>query len=67
MKLPSIDTVVMALLIIGGLNAGLASTFDLNVIHDVIGSGTAADVLYALIGLSAVYTVAGMLGITSNE
>jgi uncharacterized membrane protein YuzA (DUF378 family) len=62
MKLPSIDTAALFLLIIGGLNAGVDAVFEYNAIGELLGSGTAATVAYALMGMSAIYMLATHMG-----
>lgn len=59
----TVDLVALVLVIIGGLNwglVGLGSLLDmqLNLVQLTIGqvSGTAADVVYILVGLAALYT-----------
>lgn len=67
MKLPSIDTTALFLLIIGGLNASVASVFDYNVIARVAGGDSiASTVIYALMGLSAVYMIADRMGVMNH-
>jgi len=68
MKLPSIDTMALFLLIIGGINAGVAAVFDYNVLSEAIGSSSAAStVVYALIGLSGLYMLANHMGWVKND
>ena len=46
----------LALIIIGGFNWGLVGFFDYNLVDALFGSGSALSrVIYALVGLSAVY------------
>jgi uncharacterized membrane protein YuzA (DUF378 family) len=47
--------VAFALTIIGGLNWGLVGAFDLDLVNLILGSGIVADIVYILVGLSAVY------------
>jgi uncharacterized membrane protein YuzA (DUF378 family) len=47
--------VAFALTIIGGLNWGLVGAFDLDLVNLILGSGIIADIVYILVGLSAVY------------
>lgn len=42
-----------ALVLIGALNWGIVSLFDTNVVAEVFGTGTVSDVLYTLMGVSA--------------
>ena len=47
-----------ALVIIGAINWGLVGFFDYNLVDALFGSGSAlARIVYALVGLSAVYVV----------
>lgn len=67
MKMPRIDTIALILLIVGGLNAGVATVFDFNVVGEVLGSGSLSDALSVLTGLSALYMLAGHMGIISSD
>ncbi len=67
MKLPNIDTVAMYLLILGGLNAGVDSVFDYNAIGQIAGSGSVNTIIYALMGLSAVYMLADRWGVMGSN
>jgi uncharacterized protein len=54
--LNAIDWVAMILLIVGGLNWGLTGFFGFNLVSWIFGDMTAASrVIYALVGISAVY------------
>jgi len=50
----AIHIIAVVLLIIGGLNWGLTA-FNFNVVTTVFGSGTIANVIYILVGLSALW------------
>jgi uncharacterized membrane protein YuzA (DUF378 family) len=68
MRLPNIDTMALFLLIIGGLNAGVSAVFEYNVIGELVGGNSnASTVVYALIGLSACYMLAGHMGWTKGR
>lgn len=43
----------LTLIILGALNWGIVGLFDTNVIAEIFGSGTVSDVLYVLVGVSA--------------
>jgi len=59
-SLKTFDVIFAVLLIIGGLNWGLVGLFDFNLVEAIFGVGTAATrVIYALVGLSALYDVFG--------
>jgi uncharacterized protein len=42
----------LALVIIGALNWGIVGLFGTNVVEEILGTGTAADVVYVIVGLS---------------
>jgi uncharacterized membrane protein YuzA (DUF378 family) len=55
----SIYTVALVLIVIGGINWGLVGVFDYNLVDSLFGEGSAlARVIYALVGLSALYVLA---------
>lgn len=47
------DPLWIALLIVGGLNWAILALFNTNVVAEIFGTGTAADVVYVLVGLAA--------------
>jgi len=51
--LKRLDPLWIALLIVGGLNWAIVALFDTNVVAEVFGTGTAADVVYVLVGIAA--------------
>lgn len=57
MKLNTIDIIALVLVIVGGLNWGLVS-MKYNLVEAILGQGAAAAVVYALVGLSAIYIAA---------
>jgi uncharacterized membrane protein YuzA (DUF378 family) len=68
MKLPSIDTMAMYLLLLGGINAGINAVFDYDAIHRVIGGNSSVNtVVYALIGLAACYMLADRWGVLDRS
>ncbi len=48
-----LEPLALLLMIVGGLNWGIVALFDTNVIAEIFGSGTVTDVVYVLVGLSA--------------
>jgi uncharacterized protein len=46
--------VTFLLLVVGGLNWLLIGALDLDLVTTILGSGAAADVVYILVGLSAI-------------
>ncbi len=55
--LKRLDPLWIALLIVGGLNWAILALFDTNVVTEIFGSGTVADVLYVLVGIAALMFV----------
>ena len=51
-----LDIIALILVIIGGLNWGLA-VFDYNLVSAIFGIGTVAKVIYGLVGLAALYLI----------
>ena len=54
-KFSTLDWVAFILVIIGGLNWGLVGLMDYDLVMGILGGGTAADIVYDLVGLSALY------------
>ena len=64
MRVNSLDGIAEALIIVGGINWGLVGFFNYNLVDAVFGFGsTASRVIYALVGLSAVYMIYASLKI----
>lgn len=59
--LKRLDPLWIALLIIGGLNWAIIALFDTNVVAEIFGAGTAADVMYVLVGVAALMFVPRLL------
>ncbi len=58
-KLNAFDWITLVLVIVGGLNWGLVGFFDFNLVAFLFGDMTVvARIVYALVGLSAVYLAA---------
>ncbi len=53
-----LHTVTFILVVVGALNWGLVGAFDFNLVAKILGTGMAANVVYILVGLAAVYEVA---------
>lgn len=57
-NLNAFDWVALLILIIGGVNWGLISLFNLDIVSYIFGTMTMLTrVIYGLVGLSAVYTI----------
>jgi len=58
MKMNALDKAVYTLLVVGGLNWGLVGFFKYNLVDKIFGvESTGSRVVYALVGLAAVYGV----------
>lgn len=58
MRLSFVDNLAYILTVVGGLNWGLVGFFDYNLVDEIFGVGsTASRVVYAVVGLSAVYLI----------
>ena len=58
-----VNVIALVLIIIGGLNWGLVGFFDYNLVDAIFGTDSAvARVVYALVGLAAVYKLAVAIG-----
>lgn len=68
MKINAMDYVAMVLVIVGGLNWGLVGVFKYNLVDSIFGEGSAlARIVYALVGLSAVYMVYTLSKLAGNK
>jgi len=54
-KINSMDWLVIILVIIGGLNWGLIGFFNFDLVAAIFGTMSLSRIIYALVGLSAVY------------
>ncbi len=52
-----LDPLWITLLILGGLNWAILALFDTNVVAEIFGSGTGADIVYVLVGVAALMFV----------
>jgi uncharacterized membrane protein YuzA (DUF378 family) len=59
--LKRLDPLWVALLIIAGLNWAILALFDTNVVAEIFGTGTAADVVYVMAGLAALMFIPRLL------
>lgn len=58
-----VNIVALVLIIIGGLNWGLVGFFDYNLVDALFGTGSVvARVVYALVGVAALYKLAIAIG-----
>jgi len=47
-----LEPVWLAFVVVGAINWGLVGVFDWNLVEEIFGSGTVADVIYVIVGLS---------------
>ena len=55
------EPLALFLMIVGALNWGIVGLFETNVITEVFGTGTVTDVIYVLVGVSALVWVPRLL------
>lgn len=60
-KMNALDWLAFILVIVGGLNWGLA-VFNFNLVSTILGDGLITKIVYALVGLSALYGLIRILG-----
>ena len=51
------EPIWLALVVLGALNWGIVGLFDTNVVEEILGTGTATDVVYVVIGLAGLLMV----------
>lgn len=62
-----INVIALILILVGGLNWGLVGFFDFNLVDAVFGEGsTLARVVYALVGVAALYKVVVAIGVRAT-
>lgn len=62
MKMNAADYTAWVLIVVGGLNWGLVGVFDYNLVDSLFGvDSTLSNVVYALVGLAAVYSLVSVL------
>ena len=68
MKMNALDKAVYLLLVVGGLNWGLVGFFKYNLVDKIFGvESTVGRVVYALVGLAAVYGVYTIVSMMASE
>lgn len=56
-----LGVLALVLLVVGGLNWGLVGLLNFNLVTTLLGEGMLANIVYILVGLSAVYVAATSL------
>jgi uncharacterized membrane protein YuzA (DUF378 family) len=59
--LKRLDPLWIALLIVGGINYAIVALFDTNVVTEIFGTGSGADIVYVLFGFAALMFAPRML------
>lgn len=68
MKLNPIEKLSYILLVIGGVNWGLVGWLDYNLVDEIFGVGsTASRVIYAIVGVAALFVIYSMAAMMSQE
>ena len=64
----ALDVIVAVLLVVGGLNWGLVGFFQFDLVAALFGGADAmlARIVYALVGLSAIYQIVSLKGIQTR-
>ena len=67
-RMKALEWIPMLLLIIGGINWGLVGLMNIDLVAAVFGDGTtAARVVYALVGLAALYSIYTLSRLASDN
>lgn len=67
-NLKALNMIAMILVVVGGLNWGLVGAFDFNLVAAILGESMIANIVYILVGLSAILVaVNSMKGGSSNS
>jgi hypothetical protein len=59
--LKRLEPVWLALVVVGALNWGLVGLFEFNLVEEIFGAGTVADVIYIIIGIAGLMMVPRLL------
>jgi uncharacterized membrane protein YuzA (DUF378 family) len=52
-----LEPVWLALVVVGALNWGLVGLFEFNLVEEIFGTGTVADVIYVIVGVAGLMMV----------
>lgn len=58
-KMGTMGTIAFILVVVGGLNWGLVGAFGFNLVEAIFGMSMVANIVYILVGLSAIYMILG--------
>ena len=56
-----LEPVWLALVVVGALNWGLVGLFEFNLVEEIFGAGTVADVIYVIVGIAGLMLVPKLL------
>ena len=49
------ESIWLLIVMIGAINWGLVGLFDFNLVEEIFGTGTGADVVYVIVGVAALF------------
>jgi uncharacterized membrane protein YuzA (DUF378 family) len=55
------EPIWLALVVLGALNWGIVGLFDTNVVSEILGTGTATDVVYVVFGIAGLFMIPRLL------
>jgi uncharacterized membrane protein YuzA (DUF378 family) len=62
----AVNVIALILILVGGLNWGLVGFFDYNLVDSLLGvDSTASRVVYAVVGVAALYKIVVAIGVRS--
>ena len=56
-----LEPVWLALVVVGALNWGMVGLFEFNLVEEIFGAGTVADVIYVIVGVAGLMMVPKLL------
>ena len=59
--LKRLEPVWLALVVVGALNWGMVGLFEFNLVEEIFGAGTVADVIYVIVGIAGLMMVPKLL------
>ncbi|MBL1434384.1 DUF378 domain-containing protein [Candidatus Wolfebacteria bacterium] len=60
MRMNALDWIAYILVFIGGINWGLIGVANLNLVESIFGAGNITNIIYILVGISALYMLFNM-------
>lgn len=59
--LKRLEPLWLALVVVGALNWGLVGLFEFNLVEEIFGAGTVADVIYVVVGIAGLMLIPRLL------